>query len=100
TLDRLVETTLGQKSAAFFRRDMRHAETSHRPSVLTVRHLGVGERVRDVSLSAHRGEIVGMCGLLGAGQHELGRALFGDRTGVTGTIEREGRRVMMSSPRR
>ena len=59
--------------------------------------LSVGDRVRDVSFSLRRGEILGVTGLLGAGQNELARALFGIAPGVTGTIRRRGR-VCGSAP--
>lgn len=34
-------------------------------------------RLRDVSFDLHRGEVLGVAGLVGAGRSELGRALFG-----------------------
>jgi len=99
TLDRLVDATLGQPSDVFFRRTVPHDATTHRDVVLSVRHMNVGHRVRDVSFSVQRGEIVGLCGLLGAGQNDLGRALFGDRGAVSGVIELEGTPVVLDSPR-
>ena len=41
----------------------------------------VGARVRDVDLEVRRGEIVGVCGLLGSGQNELARARLRRRRG-------------------
>ncbi len=99
TLDRLVEATLGQKSELFFRRNVQH-DATRQEIAFAVRNLSVGDRVRDVSFSVHRGEIVGICGLLGAGQNELGRSLFGDRDDVSGAIDLGGRPVVLNSPRR
>jgi len=44
---------------------------------LTVRNLHAGEAVRGVSFEAHRGEILGVAGLIGSGRTETLRALFG-----------------------
>ena len=53
----------------------------------------------DVSFHVNRGELVGLCGLLGSGQSEVARALYGDAEDVRGTILLNGKRVRLSSPR-
>jgi len=45
-------------------------------TVLEVQNLSTG-RLRDVSFTLHRGEVLGVAGLVGAGRSELGAALFG-----------------------
>ena len=40
-------------------------------------HNGRGQALRDVTLHAHKGEIVGIAGLMGAGRSELLEAIFG-----------------------
>lgn len=97
TLDRLVEATLGRQSDVVFRRTPESIQTANE-ALLQVKNLSVGARVRNVSFDVRRGEIVGICGLLGAGQSDLGRALFGDREGVTGTVELHGRPIAVRSP--
>ncbi len=49
------------------------------------------DRLRDVSFDLHRGEIVGIAGLLGSGRSELMRAIFGIDRLDAGTIEVDGR---------
>ena len=39
--------------------------------------IGTGRKLRDVDLAVHKGEIVGLGGLLGSGRTETARALFG-----------------------
>ncbi len=55
-------------------------------------------RVRDVSLSARAGEILGIGGLIGAGRTELARAIFGADPIDTGRILIEGKEVRIDSP--
>ena len=58
-----------------------------------------GYRLRDVSLSVHRGEIVGLSGLIGAGRTDLLLALTGalDRR-PTGRVVVKGREYRAESP--
>ena len=59
---------------------------------LEVRNLSTA-RVRDVSFRAHRGEIVGFSGLMGAGRTELARAVLGADRRRRGEIEVGGQRL-------
>ena len=45
-----------------------------------------GKRVQDLSLELRQGEIVGLTGLIGAGQEEVPYLIFGARTGKSGAI--------------
>ncbi len=54
---------------------------------LRVVHLSAGERVRDVSFDAHRGEILGIAGLIGSGRTETLRAIFGADPKESGQIQ-------------
>jgi simple sugar transport system ATP-binding protein len=51
--------------------------TSGRPAVLEIRGAARSGEFRDVSFVLHRGEVLGLIGLLGAGRTELALALFG-----------------------
>ena len=48
-------------------------------------------RVQDFNLTVHAGEVVGVFGLVGAGNHQVGRALFGD-------VDRSGEVVVDGQP--
>ncbi|HEY6798833.1 MAG TPA: sugar ABC transporter ATP-binding protein [Kineosporiaceae bacterium] len=77
-------------------------ELPERPStdvVLAVRGLSRGRAVRDVSFDLHRGEILGVAGLMGAGRTELARLLFGADRRDAGTILVHGREAGIASPR-
>jgi len=101
TMRDLVEATLGQASGLFYEREGRTREEGQRGErAVAVRGLSVGDRIRDVSFDLYHGEIVGICGLLGAGQNELARSIFGDQPGASGAVEVHGRPVTVGSPRR
>lgn len=73
------------------------------------RHLEMGEEVlrvesltrdplfRDISFSAHKGEILGITGLLGDGRSELFLSIFGADPYTTGKIYLQGREVRIES---
>lgn len=88
TLGRLVELTLGQEADVTFDRSWRTDPNG--AVLLSVRSLDVGLRVKDVDLDVRKGEIVGICGLLGSGQNELARAICGDEPDVTGQVHLMG----------
>ncbi len=54
--------------------------------VLEVRGLNRGRAIRDVSFKLHRGEILGVAGLVGAGRTEVMRAVFGADSHDSGEI--------------
>jgi ABC-type sugar transport system ATPase subunit len=97
TLEQLVELTVGRKTETTFKRRSRSAGVGE--VLLEAEALHVGSRVRGVDMRARRGEILGLCGLLGSGQNELARALGGDAADVSGKLVFKGREVRLGSPR-
>jgi len=69
------------------------------PVVLRAEGISRGRAVRDVSLSVHAGEIVGLAGLIGSGRSELARAIFGADRRDGGRVLVDGRDVTPRSPR-
>jgi ribose transport system ATP-binding protein len=67
--------------------------------VLRVRGLRARPRLEHASFDLHRGEILGIAGLLGSGRTELVRAIFGLQLGAAGTIERGDRTVAIGRRR-
>jgi ribose transport system ATP-binding protein len=66
--------------------------------LLRVERLARGDALHDVSLSLHRGEIVGLAGLVGAGRTELARAIVGADPVDRGHIVVRGRRATIRTP--
>ena len=67
--------------------------------VLEVDHLSA-EGVRDVSFDIRRGEVVGLAGLEGQGQHELLMSLFGLKLRRGGEVRLDGAALDVRSPSR
>jgi ABC-type sugar transport system ATPase subunit len=93
----LAERMIGQEVEGFYRGE-EETKLGSGDVLLEVFELSVGDHVRDVSFTLRRGEIVGITGLLGAGQNELARALFGIAPLSAGTIQRNGYVVRFGSP--
>ncbi|NLJ40653.1 MAG: sugar ABC transporter ATP-binding protein [Clostridiales bacterium] len=66
--------------------------------ILEAQGLGLDGYFDDVSFRLHRGEILGITGLLGSGRTELALSLFGMRQVDSGTITIEGKQVRLKSP--
>lgn len=75
-------------------RDFDSAETA-----ISVRDLGRTPAVAPLDLDVHRGEVVGLAGLLGSGRTELARLLFGADRASSGRITMNGQAVTLRSPR-
>ena len=67
--------------------------------LLEVRGLSWGERLRDISFTLHRGEILGLSGLEGQGQGDLLFALFGVYVGVGGNVSLDRKPIRLGGPR-
>lgn len=55
--------------------------------------------MEDISLKLHKGEILGIFGLMGSGRTELVRMIFGLDTFESGTVTVDGRKLHKASPR-
>jgi monosaccharide-transporting ATPase len=67
--------------------------------VLSAHQLGRGAAVAPFDLAIHRGEVVGLAGLLGSGRTELARLLFGADRPDSGHIEIQGHTTNVRNPR-
>jgi ribose transport system ATP-binding protein len=90
----LIELIVGQHLSEVYRRA---TLPEGQPQRLSVRHLQTGH-VNDASFEVRRGEILGLTGLKGAGQLEVGRALFGLEEYRSGTVTLEGETLALASP--
>ncbi|MGC8781432.1 MAG: sugar ABC transporter ATP-binding protein [Anaerolineae bacterium] len=95
TQSQLVSMMVGRTLDTLFPKE----ETTIGPPILRVKNLRRRGLVNDVSFEVRRGEIVGLAGLVGAGRSELAQVLFGIYPAEGGTIEIEGKPVVISAPR-
>lgn len=68
--------------------------------ILEVDNLASGNRFSGVSFNLHRGEILGIAGLMGAGRTELVEAIFGFRPVTEGSLKVGGVRVTNDNVRK
>ncbi|QCO00088.1 sugar ABC transporter ATP-binding protein (plasmid) [Azospirillum argentinense] len=98
---KVAETTKEELLSLMVGRDLgnRFPAKDRRPGApaLEVRNLS-GRGFRDVSFRAHKGEVVGIAGLVGAGRTELARAIFGADPIKGGEVLVDGKPVKIRNP--
>ena len=70
----LVDAIVGR---AHTERAPEHSEIDEKPVILETRNLSRGDKVRDVSMKLHAGEVLGFAGLVGSGRTEFANLIFG-----------------------
>ena len=65
--------------------------------VLTVENLQ-NEKLNNVSFTLHKGEILGLGGLVGAGRTEVARAIYGADRLDSGVVKINGKQVVITTP--
>ena len=94
TVDKVIQLMVGREVTQMFPKvDCPIGET-----ILKVENLSAGKAVKSVSFELHRGEILGMAGLVGAGRTETAEAIFGMRHITGGKIYKDGKELHIKSP--
>jgi ribose transport system ATP-binding protein len=94
--ERMIGYMTGKEPAKFH--DLRVGALRNTEPILEVKHLtGVG--FTDISFSLHKGEILGLTGLAGAGKSELAKALFGMIPPSSGEIVALGKKGFFTHPK-
>lgn len=95
---RLVSMMVGRDIGNFYHKE-HVASFEEAEPVLTVTDLTDGGRVKPCSFTLHRGEVLGIAGLVGSGRTELARLIFGADRSRGGRVTLEGKSFAPRSPR-
>ena len=100
SLDRtsLVRMMLG-KDLAFHHPDVLGEEGEVGETLMEFQGFGLSNSVRPFDLKIHRGEVVGIAGLLGSGRTEMARLMFGIDQADSGAIKIDGASRQVRNPR-
>jgi ribose transport system ATP-binding protein len=93
TSEKIIQLMVGRELNIFQKEKATFGEP-----LLEVRGLTGRGLVKDVSFTLHKGEILGIAGLVGAGRTEVARLLFGADRKEKGEIVIAGREVQINSP--
>ena len=91
--DEVVKDMVGRSIKTLFPR----THTGKGNVVLRVENLSTEKKLKDVALTVHAGEVVGIFGLLGAGRTELAKAIFGLDAITGGKILIDGQELKVGS---
>jgi len=94
--DDLVHAMMGVKVKNSEFKPFTKLEAPH--PILSVENLTSTGKFNNISFHVDKGDIVGVCGLLGAGKTEIARAIFGLDSYHRGTICIDGKKVEKPSP--
>lgn len=73
-------------------------EFSESPFEIEASGLSHAGTIKPFDLNIHKGEVVGLTGLLGSGRSELARTIYGADKAQTGTLKVDGKDVKIKSP--
>ncbi|MGE7187104.1 sugar ABC transporter ATP-binding protein [Peribacillus sp. NPDC006672] len=92
--DQLISMMIGRNLEALF--PERNAQIGK--EMLKIVNLSTKEKLKNVSLTVHAGEVVGLAGLVGSGRTEIARALFGVDKLESGEFILDGKSIQTKSP--
>ena len=92
--DKLIKLMVGRELTDLFPKE----EAEIGDVVLSVQGLTRGSVVKDVSFELHRGEILGLAGLMGAGRTEALETIFGIEKADSGEVVLNGKTLRIKQP--
>ena len=95
-IDVMIEHIVGKKSKGLA--DVARGDISRGEVLLELANVTGPHKPENVSFTLHRGEVLGLAGLLGSGRSALARVVAGIEPAVSGEIRIKGARVAVRRP--
>lgn len=95
-MDTMVEHIVGKRSKGLA--DVVRGDSSRGEVLLELKSVTGPHKPDGVSFTLHRGEVLGLAGLLGSGRSALARVIAGIEPAVSGEIRIKGEEVTVASP--
>ena len=96
-IDRMISLMVGRRLEQLYPPKTSEPQTE---TMLDVEHVSAKGIVKDINLKLHRGEVVGLFGLMGSGRTELARIIFGLDDYDSGSINVLGKNQQLTTVRR
>jgi ribose transport system ATP-binding protein len=97
TVPQLHQMMVGRDRHAEYYRESRQ-QAARQEIVMEARGLSVKGAYRDVDFQLHKGEVLGIAGVVGSGREELTRTLFGFGPQTSGRLQIDGHEVRLTVP--
>ena len=95
-IDTMIEHIVGKRSKGLA--DVQRGAVTRGEVLLEARGLSGGHKPHDVSFALHRGEVLGLAGLLGSGRSSLARVIAGIEPAKAGELRIRGEVVSIRKP--
>ena len=95
-IDTMIEHIVGKRSKGLA--DVQRGNATRGEVLLEARGLSGVHKPHDVSFALHRGEVLGLAGLLGSGRSSLARVIAGIEPAKAGELRIRGEAVSIRSP--
>lgn len=96
SIDDIIAQMVGRKIQ--YSRNEKNVHEISKEVILEAEHIKWKTMVKDVSFQLHKGEILGVAGLMGAGRTEMARAIFGAEHRDGGVVRVRGKEVHIRTP--
>lgn len=94
-LDRVTCDMVGRSVETFFKRE----KSNVGEVIFEVKGLKLEETDEPIDLTLHKGEIIGLTGMVGSGRTEIIRAIYGLDSRFAGEIVKDGKTLSVRTPR-
>jgi len=98
TIDKLHSLMVGKElKHKYYKEDLQN--NLEKKVVLEIKNLSLNNEFKNINFSLHKGEVLGLAGVIGSGIEQLARVLFGFLKPTTGEIYIKGQPIELNSPK-